>query len=212
MNQPVIGLIDYGAGNLHSVEKAVRYLGLSTVRVKHPEDLHRVQRLILPGVGAFGAACQRLYQTGLIEPLLDWIDDGRPLLGICLGLQLLLESSEESPESKGLGVFKGTCKKFSAPRVPQIGWNRIFIVQEHPVFENIEDGTYFYFLHSYYACPQDPDVVIAETEYSIRYASVIARGNLTATQFHPEKSGPQGLQLLRNWCMLPEHALLHFRS
>ncbi len=192
-----IGLIDYGAGNLLSVKKALTHLGAEVEFIKSPEDFRDVAAVVLPGVGAFGAAMKSL--EPIKESLLGWINDGRPYLGICLGLQLLFEWSEESPGESGLSVLRGKVLRFNTDKVPQIGWNRVYIVREHPVFKGILNGEYFYFLHGYYVVPEDREVVISETEYSIRYVTGVARGNLVAVQFHPEKSGGVGLQFLSNW-------------
>lgn len=193
-------MVDYGAGNLHSVLKALAYLGATARVVRSGRDFEGIDRLVLPGVGAFGAAMQRLQEAGLVDPIRAWLRADRPFLGICLGMQLLMESSAESPGTRGLEWVPGTCARFRARRVPQIGWNRIWPVRDDPLLTGVDAGSAVYFLHSYYPVPKDPSVVIAETEYAdVRYASIIGRGRWRAVQFHPEKSGPVGLHILRNW-------------
>ena len=203
MSPKAVGLIDYGAGNLHSVFKALQYLGENVRLIQKPDDAASVDRLILPGVGAFGAAMDQLRRSGLDSLIQHWIQHHRPFLGICLGMQLLMESSEESPDVPGLGIIPGTCRKFRAPRVPQIGWNHVEPTRPHPLFEGLPTPCAFYFLHGYYIDPLDHAIVLGETVYhQTRYPAIIHDPPITATQFHPEKSGPAGLKLLKNWCRL----------
>jgi glutamine amidotransferase len=157
--------------------------------------------LILPGVGAAADTMRNLNQAGLVEPIREYIASGRPFLGVCMGQQALLSVSEEGGEHACLDVIKGRVKRFphDSLKVPHMGWNRVQQVRPHPVFDGIEDGAYFYFVHSYYPEPASQDVVFGETEYGIRFASVLARDNLVATQFHPEKSGADGLRFYGNF-------------
>ncbi|MGB9720559.1 MAG: imidazole glycerol phosphate synthase subunit HisH [bacterium] len=194
----MIGIIDYGAGNLHSVKNAFDYLRIKNRIIKMPEDLSSVKRIILPGVGAFGFAIKRLKETGLFDKIVDWLRDGRPFLGICLGLQLLFESSEESEGIKGFGIFKGNIKKFRKYKIPQIGWNGVEPVKSSPLVD-FRKKTFFYFLHGYYVDTPEKDLILGMTEYGMKYPSIINRENIYGVQFHPEKSGEMGLILLRNW-------------
>lgn len=198
-----IGIIDYGMGNLGSVSNACRFLELPAEIISRPEDVSSCAALILPGVGAFGDCMKHLAGHGFVEPIRNWIAADRPFLGICLGLQVLFESSEESPGVTGLGVLPGTVRRFALPetfKVPQIGWNRVSFRQpDSPLFAGIADGTHFYFVHSYYVDSRDASVVAGTTEYGITYASAVRRGRMAAVQFHPEKSQQAGLALLRNF-------------
>ena len=195
----MIGIIDYGAGNLHSVAKALKFLGCEFCFVQNPQDLRRVERLILPGVGAFGQAARELKKRRLWPGLSSWMREAKPLLGICLGMQLLLDRSEESPEIEGLGFLKGTCRKLRAKKVPHMGWNEVCFLGSHPLFEGLPDESCFYFVHSYYVCPEDSQVIRGITEYNLEFPSIIQKGRVLGLQFHPEKSGGLGLLLLRNW-------------
>lgn len=195
----MIAIVDYGAGNLRSVKKAFDFLGVESKIIRYPAELVNVNRVVLPGVGAFGAAVNRLRSSGFWPLLTEFIRQDRPFLGICLGMQLLLQGSEESPGVKGLAVFEGINRRFAAGKVPQIGWNQIRMKRESPLLAGIAGDAFFYFIHGYYIVPQDTAIVVAETDYYLTYGSIIQRGNLFAVQFHPEKSGDTGLQLLRNW-------------
>jgi imidazole glycerol-phosphate synthase subunit HisH len=198
-----IGIIDYGMGNLGSVANACRFLDLSAEIVTRPDELGGCGAMILPGVGAFGDCMAHLREHGFAEPVTRWIADGRPFLGICLGLQVLFESSEESPGVRGLGILPGAVRRFDLPaayKVPQIGWNSVRPARPGcPLFGGIRDDAYFYFVHSYYADPSSPDVVAGRTEYGVAYASAVWKDNLLAVQFHPEKSQQEGLAMLRNF-------------
>jgi imidazole glycerol phosphate synthase glutamine amidotransferase subunit len=198
----MIGIIDYGAGNLRSVKKALDYLEVESKIIQTPYDFDGMSKIILPGVGAFGAAIETLKAQALYEPIQTWLAADNPFLGICLGLQMLFEESEEAGGIKGFGIFKGRIPQFTEGKVPQIGWNQVKYVRETPLFANIADNSFFYFLHGYFVETGEQNVVIGETEYGIRYTSAIARGNIYAVQFHPEKSGKLGRQLLQNWVNL----------
>lgn len=197
------GIIDYGAGNLRSVANAVQSLGIEPRIVIRGEDFANLTHLILPGVGSFGDSMQELERRGLVEPIRAWIDADRPFFGICVGYQLLFESGEESPGIPGLGVFKGSVVKFpeDGRKIPHMGWNAAQPVDgEAPIWTGLGESPFFYFVHSFFPKPADPEVIAAETEYEkIRFASAIRRGQLIATQFHPEKSQQAGLRLLNNF-------------
>ena len=195
----MIAIIDYGAGNLRSVKKAFDFLNVDSQVISSSSELAGAQKIVLPGVGAFGAAIGKLHESGFYEAIQEWLFLNKPFLGICLGMQLLLESSLESPGITGLAAFKGKNLRFNSGKVPQIGWNQVQIQKESNLFNGIPDGSFFYFLHGYYLVPVDHDLVIATTEYSIKYPSVIEKENIAAVQFHPEKSGTVGLKLLKNW-------------
>lgn len=201
----MIGVLDTGrGGNLGSVLNACRFVGLEATRLTGPDGAEKCRALLLPGVGAFGDYMTRLRECGLETLLQDWIRADRPFLGICLGLQALFEGSEESPGVKGLGVFPGIVKRFSAggvdQKVPQIGWNQVrWRPASAPISDGIPDGSFFYFVHSYFVAPEDPSVWAGATEYGTVYASALCRGRLMAVQFHPEKSQAPGLALLRNF-------------
>ncbi|MEO0293275.1 MAG: imidazole glycerol phosphate synthase subunit HisH [candidate division WOR-3 bacterium] len=195
----MIAIIDYGAGNLHSVKKAFNFLKKETIVATEPKDLKEINKIVLPGVGAFEAAINKLKENGFYEIIKNWLINNRPFLGICLGMQLLFEESMESKESKGFGIFKGKCLKFEKGKVPQIGWNEIEIKKNSPLLTGIKNKTYFYFLHSYFVEPIDSEIIVATTNYYKNYPSIIEKGNIIGVQFHPEKSGEMGLKLLRNW-------------
>ena len=198
----VIAILDYGAGNLQSVVKAFRFIGCDPVVTSDPETLAGAGAAVLPGVGAFGDAMECLKHSVLMHPVLDYIDSGRPFLGICLGLQLLFEGSEEAPGVPGLGVLKGhICRIPDAPglKIPHIGWNSLDLADRTGLFEGLEEHPYVYFVHSYYLKADDRNVVTATAQYGVKIDASVRRGNLFATQFHPEKSGRAGLQMLRNF-------------
>lgn len=192
----MIALIDYGAGNLRSISNACMKLGEKPVLVTEPAKLEKAEKIILPGVGNFGPAMQSL--EGFRDVLLERIEKGVPFLGLCLGIQVILEGSEESPGVKGLGIIKGTCKRFpSSVKIPHMGWNSIKVGKSR-LLEGIRTEDYFYFVHSYYPVPEG-DVVAATTDYGVEFPSVIERDNVFATQFHPEKSREPGLRVLKNF-------------
>ena len=195
----MIAIVDYGAGNLRSVAKAVEKLGYSPEVTGDPQKVRNAKAVILPGVGASDSAMTALEERGLVEPLRTVIRDGVPFFGVCLGLQLLLESSEEG-SMPCLSVVPGRVKRFpNSVKTPHMGWNEVNFERDHPVLEGVESGSYFYFVHSYYAAPEDQSLVLGTTDYASPFCSVIARDNLVATQFHPEKSGGVGLRLYENF-------------
>lgn len=198
----MIGIIDYGAGNLRSVKKALDFLAVESRIIRTPAEFDGLSKVVLPGVGAFGASVEALRGRGLYDPTAAWLAANKPFLGICVGLQMLFEASAEANGLTGFGVFHGPIPQFTHGKVPQIGWNQLQQVRPSPLFEGIADQTFFYFLHGYYAQAADREIVIGETEYGVTYPAAIARGNIYAVQFHPEKSGQPGMQLLRNWVTL----------
>ncbi|MGE0685402.1 MAG: imidazole glycerol phosphate synthase subunit HisH [Dehalococcoidia bacterium] len=197
-------IVDYGAGNLRSVARAVIEQGYEPLVSCEASAIEHANALILPGVGAAADTMRNLNQGGLVQPIREYIASGRPFLGVCMGQQALLSVSEEGGEHACLDVIPGRVKRFphSDLKVPHMGWNRVQQSKPHPVFDGIEDGAYFYFVHSYYPSPDSSDVVIGETDYGVKFASVLARDNLVATQFHPEKSGADGLRFYGNFLRL----------
>jgi len=195
-----VAVADYGAGNLVSIARALEVVGAEPVVIHDAEALRGADALIVPGVGAAGPAMERLRRRGLVEPIRAWIAAGRPFLGICLGLQLLLDRSDEDG-ALTLGSLAGrTVRLDGAPTLPHIGWNTVDqLVAGHPLFAGIESGTAFYFVHSYVAAPLDPAIVLAESEHGSRFPAAIAAGNAFGVQFHPERSGADGLRLLANF-------------
>ncbi len=199
----MIAIVDYGMGNLRSVQKAFERVGHAALITDRPEDVARAERVVLPGVGAFGDAMANLKRAELIDPIVKSISEGRPFLGICVGLQLLFAEGEEMGWHRGLDVLPGRVRRFpEGERVPQIGWNQIHIQSETPLLEGIPDGSFFYFVHSYYVDPESPDDVITTTDYGIDYTSIAGRGNALGIQFHPEKSQDLGLRILKNFAEL----------
>lgn len=199
----MIGIIDYGMGNLGSVTNAFRYLDLDAKIIVQKQEMDSCSALILPGVGAFGDCMAHLVEHDFVDAIRAWANAGKPLMGICLGLQAMFEQSEEAPGVAGLGLFEGTVKRFDLPatlKVPQIGWNRMTEVRsECPMFEGIDDESFFYLVHSYYVCPNSDEMVAGRTEYGIEYCSAAWKDNVFATQFHPEKSQAVGLRMLTNF-------------
>ena len=200
----MIAIVDYNAGNLTSVKLALDHLGAGSEITRAPARILAAERVIFPGVGSAGAAMQNIRALGLADVLRQVVQQGTPFLGICLGTQIIFEASEEDGGVQGLGILDGTVKRFHptnlADKVPQIGWNSVTFIKPHPLLEGIESDSEFYFVHSYYPAPADRTSVLGETEYAgVRFASVVVRDNLAATQFHPEKSGRLGLQVLKNF-------------
>jgi glutamine amidotransferase len=201
----MIVIIDYGIGNLRSVEKAFAFLGQEVQISDQISVIKRADLLVLPGVGAFAAGMANLNQRGFIPYIKEHIQAKRPFLGICLGFQLLFESSVENGLTQGLGVFPGQVKAFADVldanyKIPQMGWNKLKLIQaQNPLFTNLNPETFFYFVHSYYVDTPLTNIVLAKTSYGIDYVSAISQDNLLATQFHPEKSGKAGLTLLQNF-------------
>lgn len=199
----MIAIIDYGMGNLRSVQKAFEKIGAPARLVPFPRELERARGIVLPGVGAFGQAMENLRAIGWDIALRQAVARGTPLLGICLGMQLLFESSEEMGQHQGLGIVRGAVKRFDgALKVPHIGWNTVRVKQASPLLNNVPDGSYAFFVHSYYCAPRDESVILATTDYGIEFASIVGQGNVFGAQFHPEKSQHVGLKMLANFAEL----------
>jgi glutamine amidotransferase len=195
-----IAIIDYGVGNLRSVEKAFAATGVTAVVSGDERVLREAEALVLPGVGAFGACASALRERGFDALVLERVAAGVPLLGVCVGMQLLFDESEEFGRSEGLGLLRGRVRRFGKHlRVPHVGWNQVKEKRAHPLFAGVEDEAFFYFVHSYYCEAADKEDAIGETGYGVAYASVVARGRVCGVQFHPEKSQAAGLRLLRNF-------------
>ncbi|OIP27610.1 MAG: imidazole glycerol phosphate synthase subunit HisH [Chloroflexi bacterium CG15_BIG_FIL_POST_REV_8_21_14_020_46_15] len=199
----MIVIIDYGAGNLRSVANALTRLGCQPKVTSRPRDLLNARAVILPGVGAAAETMKNLKTLGMVTPICQFIGDGRPFLGVCIGLQILFAGTEEGGWHECLGVIPGQVRKLPAGlKIPHMGWNQVKQIGSHPIFDGIPDEANFYFVHSYYVEPDDKSLAAGETEYGIRLCSVIARGNVIATQFHPEKSGELGLRMYGNFIKL----------
>ena len=195
-----VAIIDYGVGNLRSVEKAFAATGCKAIVSSDESELRAAERLVLPGVGAFGACMKALNERAFDRLVYERVREGTPLLGVCVGMQLLFEESEEFGSTRGLGLLKGRVRRFENELVvPQVGWNRIRQKRPHALFEGVKDGSFCYFVHSFYCKPADDVIVVGETEYGRHYASVVAKGNVCGVQFHPEKSQDVGLRMLRNF-------------
>lgn len=198
----MIALIDYNMGNLFSVTRAFEHCGAKLEVVSSATELAKFDAAILPGVGNFGEGMEHLQSYGLANPIREFVAQGKPLLGICLGMQMLLDSSEEAPNVVGLGLIPGAVRRFAdcGEKVPQMGWNQVkFAEPLSPVFAGIEDESFFYFVHSFYADPTFEKDIIGFTDYTRKYASAIGRNNLFGMQFHPEKSQDCGLKLIKNF-------------
>lgn len=196
-----IAIVDYGMGNLRSVQKAFERVGAEALIVRQASELAHADRLVLPGVGAFRDAIAELKRLDWVPALKDWVQAGKPFLGICLGMQLLFDVSYEDGEHEGLGIVPGKVVRFELPegfKVPHMGWNQVVRKSNSPCLQGIADGEYFYFVHSYYVVPNDPRVIALESDYGVRFCAAIAKDNLFATQFHPEKSQRAGQILLGN--------------
>lgn len=203
----MICIIDYGMGNLRSVSKALEKLGASVQITSNPADLDRAEKIVLPGVGAFGDGCQELEKRGFFKPLQRILASSeRPFLGICLGMQLLFEESEESPGIQGLGVFPGQVQRFrnSTAKIPHMGWNQMkILISNSEILKEIPDMSYFYFVHSFYPVPRDPSLVLGICDYAgENFAAFVGRGRVWGSQFHPEKSQEAGLRILENFVKL----------
>ncbi|MGB9736116.1 MAG: imidazole glycerol phosphate synthase subunit HisH [bacterium] len=201
----MVVIVDYGMGNLRSVHKAVVAIGSSAIISNKPDDIIKADKLIIPGVGAFGDGMQNIRDYGIEDAIVQFINSGKPVLGICLGMQMLFYDGDENPGIKGLSVIKGSVKMFDQQilrkqglKIPHIGWNAVTQTRKSFLFEGIPDKSYFYFVHSYYPVPAE-DVGIGVTDYGVDFTSVIQKGNIVATQFHPEKSQKMGLRLLSNF-------------
>lgn len=197
-----VGLIDYGSGNLRSVAKALEAVGAQPQQIMSAPIPEGLDALVLPGVGSFGDSVRHLQERGLFQPIRDWLGSGKKFLGICLGYQLLFQSSEESPGVEGLAVFEGKVQRFRATnlKIPQIGWNRLSWTKEaHKRFPGLPDAPFVYFVHSYYPVPEQRSIIAATAEYGEEFAAAVVADNLLATQFHPEKSQENGLAILRHF-------------
>ena len=198
----MIAIIDYDAGNIQSVYKALKYVGCDCIVTNDKNEIINAQGAILPGVGSFGNSMENMNKNGLTETVREFIKTKKPFLGICLGLQLLFPESEESPNVQGIDIFKGTVTKIpdgDGLKIPHMGWNSIKLLKKDGIFKGIKDNSYVYFVHSYYLNAENKDIVAAQTQYGVTIDAAISYENVTATQFHPEKSGEVGLQMLRNF-------------
>ncbi len=201
----MIAIIDYDAGNLKSVEKALQHLGEQCVVTREPEEILRADKVILPGVGAFGEAMEKLHYYGLVEIIREVAEKGTPLLGICLGLQLLFRSSDESPQVEGLGILDGEIVAIPPKegfKIPHMGWNSLQVREGAKLYQGIPQGAYVYFVHSFYLKADRQEDVAATTDYIVPIHASVEHNNVFACQFHPEKSGDTGLQILKNFCEL----------
>jgi imidazole glycerol-phosphate synthase subunit HisH len=206
----MIAIIDYGMGNLRSVQKGFEKIGCDAVVTSDPKLLQEAERVVLPGVGAFRDCMRNLEEAGFVEPILKVIQEGKPFLGICVGMQLLFTESEEFGIYKGMNVIPGRVSRFADGmaeaeeilKVPHMGWNQLSVQRQAPLLDGIADGTNVYFVHSYYVTPEDDSVVAARTRYGIDFCAAIWRDNIVATQFHPEKSQDKGLAMLKNFSQM----------
>ena len=199
----MIAILDYGAGNLRSVAKALETVGASPIITDDPGVIARASGLVVPGQGHTGDAMGNLERLGMVEPIRRYVASGRPFLGVCLGQQIIFETSDEANGLACLGLIKGGVGGCPAgQKVPHMGWNSVRIRTEHPLMAGVPDDAYFYFVHSYYVDAADPSVIVGETDYGVSFASIVAQDNVFATQFHPEKSSDIGLQIYRNFAGL----------
>jgi len=199
---PEIVVVDYDAGNLRSVQRALEAVGQRPLVTSDPRAVANAEALVLPGVGSAQDCMRKLIARDLAEPLKDYAASGRPFLGVCVGLQLLFDASEEGGGVECLGILPGMVRRFQNQdglKVPQIGWNAVSLRYDHPLLDGIPGGTYFYFVHSYYADPSDVEVTLGQAEYGVDFAAIVARENVVATQFHPEKSADMGLRIYQNF-------------
>jgi glutamine amidotransferase len=197
----MIAIIDYGMGNLRSVENGFQKIGADTEVTSDPKAIDNAHAVVLPGVGAFRDCMRNLEEMSLLEPVVRAIQKGKPYLGICLGLQILLAESEEFGRSEGLNIFPGKVVRFPENdlKVPHMGWNTIKILKRPPIFDSIEDDSFFYFVHSFYVLPDDNDIIATTTDYGVTFTSMVLKENIFATQFHPEKSQELGLRILKGF-------------
>jgi glutamine amidotransferase len=196
----MIAIVDYGIGNLRSVSKALERLGRSVLVTNRPEDVERAGAVILPGVGSFGEAMENMDKGQLLPVVRQAFEDGKPILGICLGLQLFFERSQETPKKKGLSFIPGEVRKLPpTTKIPHMGWNRIYFKRPTPLTESIPQGRFFYFAHSFYVLPEDESCIVGICNYNVTIPVVVNMGNLWGVQFHPEKSATWGMKFLENW-------------
>lgn len=201
----MIAIVDYGVGNLYSVEKAFARFSSDVVLTHEAEIIDKADKVVLPGVGAFGDCMKNFKASGLVDAVLRAMKSGKPVMGICVGLQIMFEGSDESPGVAGLGIFKGRVRKINAPelKIPHMGWNSLTVNENASVnidlFKNIRENPYVYFVHSYYAVPEDKSVITAKTVYGEEITAAVGKDNVIATQFHPEKSGDIGLSIIKNF-------------
>lgn len=202
----MIGVIDYGAGNLRSVCNSLKKLSVNSTLIRSPEDIKDISSIIFPGVGSFGDSSEQLKKQRLFDPIKSWLKEDRPFLGICIGFQMLFEKSDESPNSDGFGIIPGKVVRFPEEnllKVPHMGWNEIkFENSSDPIWQGIKTSTHFYFVHSYYPEPLESNSVSSITSYGLEFASSVRCGNIFGTQFHPEKSQAAGLKLISNFLEL----------
>lgn len=206
-----VTIIDYGIGNLRSIEKAFQSLDIEVLRTDRPDDIASADRLVFPGVGAFGACIGEVQRRGLVEPIRDYVGTGRPFLGVCVGMQLLFDEGEEMGTHSGLGILPGKVVRFSSDqhegsdrplKVPHMGWNAALLERPSPLAEGLPEVPYFYFVHSYHALPAAPSDVLATTTYGLQFPAIVNRNNVFGVQFHPEKSQRNGLRILDNFTRL----------
>jgi glutamine amidotransferase len=200
-----LAVVDYGAGNLRSVAIALARLGFDPLVTSEPRAVHSADALIVPGVGAAADTMSNLAQRRLVEPIREYISSGRPFLGVCMGLQVLFSLSEEGGEHPCLDILPGRVRRLpEGLKVPHMGWNTVRQRCPHPIFDGIPDGAFFYFVHSYYANAEDPSLVVGDTDYGVTFPAVVAKDNIVATQFHPEKSAEPGLRLYENFLRMTQ--------
>ena len=200
-----VGIVDYGRGNIRSVENAFLAIGADVVLITKPEELESITHLVVPGQGEFGDCAANLKKQDMFAPIQEWAAADKPYLGICVGYQLIFENGEESPGAEGLGILPGTVKRFPnvGLKIPHMGWNSLQLTDlSHPIWKGLPDEPFFYFVHSYYPEPKNREDSAATCDYALPFAAAVTRGKLIATQFHPEKSQHNGLQLLRNFCAI----------
>ncbi len=203
----MIAIIDYGAGNIQSVAKALTHIGCDCLVTRNKDEILKADGAVLPGVGSFGDTVDSLNKYGIKDAIKEYIASGKPFLGICLGMQLLFPASEESPEAEGLGIYEGSITRIpngEGLKIPHMGWNSLDINPESRLFKGIGKNPYVYFVHSYFLHAADRELVAATTEYGVTIDAAVERGNVFATQFHPEKSGETGLRILRNFAEIVE--------